>query len=181
MDEITAIRRMKAGDFSGLESLMACYQVKAVRTAFLITRDKARAEDVVQEVFLRLFQHANRFDENRPFEPYLMRSVVNAALNACRDEKHSISFEGNLETVERLVSQAVSVESQTEYIQLKGEILEALGKLPSRQRAAIVQRYYLGMSEQEMALALEAAPGTVKWLLNSARAGLRDLIKKERI
>jgi len=39
MDEITAIRRMKAGDFGGLESLMARFQVKAVRAAFLITRD----------------------------------------------------------------------------------------------------------------------------------------------
>lgn len=181
MDEITAIRRMKAGEFGGLESLMARYQVKAVRTAFLITWNKAQAEDVVQEVFLRIFQRANRIDETRPFEPYLMRSVVNATLNACRDEKRSISLEGNIEIVERLVSQAASVEAQTEYIQLKGKILEALGQLPPRQRAAIVQRYYLDMSEQEMALALDAAPGTVKWLLNSARAGLRDLIKKESI
>jgi RNA polymerase sigma-70 factor (ECF subfamily) len=181
MDELTAIRCMKAGEFGGLESLMARYQVKAVRAAFLITRDKARAEDVVQDVFLRIFQHANRFDETRPFEPYLMRSVINSALNACRDEKRSISVEGNIETVERLVSQSASVESQADYSQLKREILDALGQLPQRQRAAIVQRYYLGMSEREMALALDAAPGTVKWLLNSARTSLRDLLKKERI
>jgi len=110
-----------------------------------------------------------------------MRSVVNAALNVCRDEKFFISLDGNIETVEWLISQAASVESQTEYSQLKSEILQALGQLPPRQRAAIVQRYYLEMSEQEMALALDAAPGTVKWLLNSARAGLRELLKKERI
>ncbi len=181
MDEVTAIRRMKAGDFGGLESLMERYQVKAARAAFLITRDTAKAEDVVQEVFLRIFQRAQRFDETRPFEPYLMRSVINSALNACRGETRSISIEGNVETVERLVSQAASVESQAEYSQLKREILGALGQLPPRQRAAIVQRYYLDMSEQEMALALDAAPGTVKWLLNSARNGLRDLLKKERI
>jgi len=181
MDEITAIRRLKEGDFGGLEYLMKVYQVKATRAAFLITRDKARAEDVVQEVFLRIFQRSHRFDDNRPFEPYLMRSVINSALNACRDEKNSISLEGNAETVERLISQAVSVESQTEYSQLKSEIMNVLGQLPPRQRAAIVQRYYLDMSEKEMALALDIAPGTVKWLLNSARTALRDLIKKERI
>jgi RNA polymerase sigma-70 factor, ECF subfamily len=181
MDEVTAIRRMKAGDFGGLESLMARYQVKAARAALLITRDKARAEDIVQEVFLRIFQGAKRFDETRPFEPYLLRSVVNAALNACRDEKRSISLEENLETVERLVTQAASAESEAEYTRLKGEIFAALGKLPPRQRAAIVQRYYLDMSEQEMASALEAAPGTVKWLLNAARTNLRNLLKKERI
>lgn len=85
MDEIAAFRRMKAGDFGGLEGLMERYQVKAARAAFLITHDKARAEDVVQEVFVRLFQHTNRFDETHPFEPDLMRSAVNSALNACRD------------------------------------------------------------------------------------------------
>lgn len=181
MDEITAIRRLKEGDFGGLEYLMERYQVKAARAAFLITRDIARAEDVVQDVFLRIFQRAGGFDETRPFEPYLMRSVINSALNACRDEKHSISFESNLDAFERLVSQAASVESQLEYAQIKGEIMNALGQLPPRQRAAIVQRYYLEMSENEMALALDAAPGTVKWLLNSARASLRDLLSKERI
>lgn len=181
MDEITAIRRLKEGDFGGLEYLMARYQVKAARAAFIITRDKARAEDVVQEVFLRIFQRPSRFDETRPFEPYLMRSVINSALNACRNEKHSISFESNLDAVERLVSQAASVESQLEYSQIKDEIMNALGQLQARQRAVIVQRYYLDMSEKEMALALDAAPGTVKWLLNSARTSLRDLIKKERI
>ena len=172
---------MKDGDFGGLEYLMARYQVKAARAAFLITRDKTRAEDVVQEVFLRIFQRPNQFDENRPFEPYLMRSVINSALNVCRDEKNSISLEGNAELVEGLISRAASVESQVEYSQIKSEILNALGQLPPRQRAAIVQRYYLDMSEKEMALALDAAPGTVKWLLNSARASLRDLLKKERI
>ena len=181
MDEITAISRLKAGDFGGLEYLMAHYQVKALRAAFLITRDPAWAEDVVQEVFLRMFQRPNGFDERRPFEPYLMRSVINAALNACRGEQKSISLDGNLETVERLISQATSVESQVEYAQVKNELLDALGKLPPRQRAVIVQRYYLEMSEKEMAQALEAAPGTVKWLLNTARAGLRKLLKKERI
>lgn len=181
MDETTAIRRLKEGDFGGLEYLMERYQVKATRAAFLIVRDKARAEDVVQGVFLRIFQRSSRFDENRPFEPYLMRSVINSALNACRDEKHVISLEGNLESVERLISQAASVESQVEYSQIKGEIMNALGQLPPRQRAVIVQRYYLGMSEKEMSFALEAAPGTIKWLLNSARTNLRDLLEKERI
>jgi len=181
MDEITAIRRLKEGDFGGLEYLMERHQVKAVRTAFLITRDKPRAEDVVQEVFLRIFQCPSRFDETRPFEPYLMRSVINSALNACRDEKHSISYEGNPDAVESLVSQAASVESQLEYAQIKSEIVKALGQLSPRQRAVIVQRYYLEMSEKEMAFALDAAPGTVKWLLNSARTSLRDLLKKERI
>ena len=181
MDEVTAIRHLKSGDFSGLEYLMHRYQVKATRTAFLITRDEARAEDAVQDVFLRIFRHPNRLDDSRPFEPYLMRSVINAALNACRGERNLISLESNTHAVETLIEQAVSVESDVEYSQIKRNILDALGELPPRQRAAIVQRYYLDMSEKEMALALDAAPGTVKWLLNSARTTLRALLNKERI
>jgi RNA polymerase sigma-70 factor (ECF subfamily) len=179
VDEITAIHYLKKGDFGGLKYLMERYQVKATRAAFLIMRDKDRAEDVVQEVFLRFFQRPSHFDNTRPFEPYLMRSVINAAFNACRNEKRSISLEGNIELVERLVSQAVLVESQAEYSQLKSEIMDALGKLPPRQRAVIVQRYYLNMSEKEMAFALGVAPGTIKWLLNSARMSLRGLLERK--
>ena len=48
-----------------------------------------------------------------------------------------------------------------------------------RQRVAIVQRYYLEMSEKEMTQALDIAPGTVKWLLNAARSRLRTLLNSE--
>ncbi len=181
VDEATAIRRLKSGDFSGLEYLMHRYQARATRLAFLITGDRAQAEDAVQDVFVRLFQHADRLDEGRPIGPYLMRSVFNAALNACRSRRNLISFEGNADALERLIQQAASIESEVEYAQAKRHILDALGQLPPRQRAAIVQRYYLEMSEKEMALALDAAPGTVKWLLNSARSALRAVLNKERI
>ena len=81
---------------------------------------------------------------------------------------------------ENLLEQAASVEEQVEFNTLKWQIGEALQKLPPRQRAVIVQRYYLEMSEKEMAVALDIAPGTVKWLLNTARARLRDLLGSER-
>jgi RNA polymerase sigma-70 factor (ECF subfamily) len=59
--------------------------------------------------------------------------------------------------------------------------MEVLTELPPRQRAVIVQRYYLEMSEKEMAEALDSPPGTVKWLLNAARARLRSLLGSERM
>ena len=61
------------------------------------------------------------------------------------------------------------------------EILAALDQLSARQRAAIVQRYYLEMSEKEMAEQLQAPPGTVKWLLNAARARLRTLLSERSV
>ena len=80
MDEQEAIRRLKSGDIGGLEVLVTLYQVRAVRTAFLITRDAAQAEDAVQEAFLQIYRSIRHFDQNRPFAAWFMRSVINAAL-----------------------------------------------------------------------------------------------------
>lgn len=172
MDDLQAIRRMKHGDPGGLEILMQRYQVKATRAAFLITQDESVAQDVVQETFIRIYERIHQFDESRPFEPYLFRSAIHAALNAVRGSGKSSS----LDEIEELLDYASSVESQIEFVQLQHKILDALSRLSPRQRAVIVQRYYLDMNEREMALALDAAPGTVKWLLNAARKRLRHLL-----
>lgn len=181
-DDLQAIRRLKRGDIGGLEILVARYQARAVRVAFLITHDELQAEDVVQDTFVRLCRKIRQFDPDRPFEPYLLRSVANAALNSIRGAKQQVPLPagGDPRQVEQLLSQAASVESEVDYLQLKQEIVAALAKLKPRQRAAVVQRYYLEMSEREMAVALDTTPGTVKWLLNVARARLRELLGSER-
>lgn len=182
IEDLQAIRRLKRGDMGGLECLIAHHQAKALRTAFLITHNEPMSEDVVQDVFVRFYQHVENFDELRPFEPYFMRSIVNAALNLIEREKKCRSFpEEDTSELENLLDQAASVEEQVEFNTLKWQITEALAKLPPRQRAAIVQRYYLEMSEKEMSESLDSPPGTVKWLLNAARSRLRSLLGSERM
>ena len=182
MEDVQAIRRLKRGDIGGLEYLIARYQGKALRTAFLITHDEPLAADIVQDVFVRFYQRARTFDETRPFEPYFMRSVVNAALNCIEREKKWRSFTNeDISELENLLEQAAAVEEQIEFNALKRQITEALAELPPRQRSVVVQRYYLEMSEKEMAEALDSPPGTVKWLLNAARARLRALLGSERM
>jgi len=75
MEDLQAIHRLKRGDIGGLECLIALYQQKALRTAFLITHDEPLAEDVVQAAFVRFYQRARYFDETRLFEPYFLRTV----------------------------------------------------------------------------------------------------------
>jgi RNA polymerase sigma-70 factor (ECF subfamily) len=182
MEDLQAIRRLKRGEIGGLECLIARYQAKALRTAFLITHDEPLAEDVVQDAFVRFYQRARYFDEARPFEPYFMRSVVNVALNCIEREKKGRSCsEADLSELKNLLEEAVSVEEQVDFNTLKWQIAEVLEELPARQRAVIVQRYYLEMSEKEMSEALDSPPGTVKWLLNAARARLRSLLGSERM
>ena len=182
MDDLQAIRRLKNGDIGGLEILVTRYQKKAVQTAYLITHDEQLAEDVAQETFVRLYRFIQHFDESRPVGPYLLRSVANAALNSVEKTSRWVQFGSgtDVQRLAELLTEAGSVEEQVEYARLKQEVSAALAALPPRQRTAIVQRYYLGMSEKEMAASLSAAPGTVKWLLSNARALLRGLLHPER-
>jgi RNA polymerase sigma-70 factor (ECF subfamily) len=183
MDDLQAIRRLKNGDIGGLEILIARYQAKGVRTAYLVTHNEPLAEDVVQEVFIRLYERIRYFDESRAFEPYFLRCVVNAALNIAEKEKRSLPLDEDvkLPAFETLLARAASVEDLAEYAQQKDEIRNALAALSPRQRVAVVQRYYLGLSEKEMTEMLKVAPGTVKWLLNAARRRLRALLGSERM
>jgi RNA polymerase sigma-70 factor (ECF subfamily) len=183
MNDLEAIRRLKNGDIGGLEILIATYQSKAVRTAYLVTHDEPVAEEVVQDAFIRFYERARHFDERRPFEPYFQRMVFYTALNTLEKESRSAaSFdeEGALPGLECLLERAKSVEQQVEFEQLKRDIHLALGALSPRQRAVAAQRYYLDMSEKEMSDALDIAPGTVKWLLNAARNRLRALLSSVR-
>jgi RNA polymerase sigma-70 factor (ECF subfamily) len=181
MDDSQAIQKLKKGDISGLEYLVAHYQVRAFRAAVLILHDEALAEDVVQETFLRIYSNIYHFDGDRSIGPYLMRSVIHAALNVAKKEARHIAFDEETEpmVVERLLQTAATTEDQIEYNQLKQEIYFALTKLKPNERMVIIERYYLEMSEKEMATRHAIAPGTIKWLLNSARRLLRKYINAQ--
>lgn len=183
MDNLQAIRRLKNGDIGGLEILITCHQARAIQAAYLVTRDEPMAEDVVQEAFIRFYERVRYFDETRPFEPYFLRSVVNRALNAVEKEHAAIGLDEEMEplALQSLLEHAVLVEDQVEYAQLKAKIARALESLSPRQRAVVVLRYFLEMSEKEMTVTLKIAPGTIKWLLNTARNRLRALLRSERI
>lgn len=180
VDETQAIQRLKQGDISGLEFLVARHQVKAVRTAWLITRDPGLAEDIVQDAFLKAFRAIRGFDATRPFEPWFMRSVVNAAVKAMQRSARQVEVgdESDEALLAELAQRVESVEAQVESIEVQDQIWDAMQKLSPRQRAVVVQRYFLEMSEKEMAEEAGSAVGTVKWMLNAARERLRGLLSE---
>ena len=154
MDEKQAVQRLKLGDIRGLEYLVNCHQLKAVRVAYLITRDSGLAEDIVQEAFIHVFHSIRTFDETRPFEPWFLRSVVNASVKMMQRSMWQIQVgdEADESLYVELAAKVESVEEQVASIEIQNQIWEAMQKLSPRQRAVIVQRYYLEMSEKEMAL-----------------------------
>lgn len=180
MNEQEAIQRLKRGDVGGLETLVYSYQGKAVRTAYLITHDPHIAEDVVQDAFIQVYHAIRGFDATRPFEPWFMRSVVNASVKIMQGSARQVQVgdEADESLLAELAARVESVEAQVESIESQNKIWDAMQKLSPRQRAVIVQRYFLEMSEAEMAEESGTATGTIKWMLNAARERLRGLLER---
>lgn len=181
MEEHEAIARLKRGDPSGLEFLVQRYQVLAVRTADLIVRDRAAAEDVVQTVFIRTFDRIYQFDSARPFGPWLMRCVVNDAIKAAAKLERQVSLEADSESDVLALSEALhdptpSPETLLEAAQSSEQVWAALGRLSPEQRAVVVLHYYLDFSETELTEKLNRPRGTIKWRLHAARERLRELL-----
>lgn len=174
MDETEAIQQLKRGDFEGLTWLAERFQLKALRAAYLITGEKHLAEDVVQTKFIQLQNSIRGFDTARPFEPWFLRGVVNASVSAVSRRKKEVHFDqfSDESWLEKLADKA-ETPNRFQKLELEEEVAAGLNALPVDQRAAIVMRYYLQMSEAEMASHSQVAPGTIKWRLNKARERLR--------
>lgn len=189
-DEQQIVLRLKRHDMKALETLMSRYQVKAARAAVLITRDTALAEDVVQSVFIHLYENSHLLDATRRFEPYLMRSVVNAAVKAARKQQRFVAFpepDGSAESAEERFAALASLadadanrhgdpQQSVERAEQQAVIAAALDQLSPQQRAAIVMRYFLDMDEAEIARRSDEPTGTIKWRLHAARKRLRGLL-----
>lgn len=178
MDDAQAIARMKRGDIGGLAAVVERYQVKAVRTAYLITQDRAAADDVVQNCFLNSYRAISGFDTSRPFEAWFLRSVVNASVQAAKKNARNLSLDSDDETFETLLKDdATSPEAAAEWMEQRKAVQAALMALSPEQRATVVLRYYLDLSEAETAQKLEVAPGTIRWRLHEARKRLAVILR----
>lgn len=142
---------------AGIEELYATEYVPLARVAYLMVGSRAVAEELVQDAFAQVFERWHRIE--RP-GAYLRQAVVNNCRSRLRrarlEHRHLATLRGG-----------EVVDSTPE------PLLVELGRLSSRQRAAIVMRFYLDASEAEIAAALGVRPGTVKSLLHRGLADLR--------
>lgn len=129
----------------------------AYRLAVLLTQNVAAGEDVAQEAMTKLYSHWSGVDHP---DAYLRRSIVNLAMNRSRRER-----------TRRVKLPLVAVPDAVEFA-AGGELTDAIARLPYRQRAVIVLRYYGDLSEAEIAQTLGCRPGTVKSLASRALAQL---------
>lgn len=150
-----------------LETLYAAHAPGAARLAYLLTGDRALAEDLVQEAFVRMFGRFRDLRNPDAFGAYLRKTVVNLARSHFRRKGVERTY---LERESRLPSSTQSPGHD--------EMWDTLKKLKPRQRAAIVLRYYEDLTEAQTADVLGCAVGTVKSLvsrgLEQLRAGLSE-------
>lgn len=132
---------------------------RAVRLAWLLTGSRAAAEDVVQDAMAGIYRRFSRIDAP---DAYLRRAVVNLAQTWQRNERRQRDRISMLER-ERPVLEAADA-----------MLLESVQRLPYRQRAVVVARYWGGWSESEIARALGCRRGTVKSLASRALDRLRE-------
>ena len=179
MIELELVRRAKAGDNAALSELLAGHSTRAYRVALHVLRNQADAEDAIQNAFVKAFSNLARFDERRPFAPWLLRIVVREALNLGRAERTRFAFwQRQYEHPQRL-----EVEETAESIALdrveQQDLLRAVNQLRTNDRLVITLSYFMGMSEADVAVTLGVRRGTVKKRKHDALVRLRALVQRE--
>jgi RNA polymerase sigma-70 factor (sigma-E family) len=153
-----------------LADLFSRHRGELVRLAVLIVQDQATAEDVVQDVFAGL--HSRSANPGRTGEelPYLRASV----LNGCRSVLRRRTVAKRVRMVRAEPDAVASAEAEAMLAEDRRQVLAALAELPTRRREVLVLRYWLGLSEAEIAATLGISQGSVK---STAARGLASLAK----
>jgi RNA polymerase sigma factor (sigma-70 family) len=154
-------------------ALFRAYAVDLVRLAVLLVGDQATAEDVVQDVFARLQRSPGRLADLEKPVPYLRMAVVNGCRSVHRSRHRArllrVAHDPPVWSAEAAV--------------LAGEdrraVLAAVARLTGRQREVLVLRYYAGLSDQEIAAALQVSRGTVSSTISRATRALATELREE--
>ena len=172
-----AVTAAGSPDATAIAALFRDHHAELVRLALLMVGDLPTAEDVVQDVYASLHRRSRSRNTNHPESP--LPYVRAAVLNGCRSVQRRRAIARRIAIIHR-ASQPhdtlASAESEVIVSEDRRQVLTALARLPHRRREVLVLRYYLGLSEAEIAAVLGISPGTVKSTAARALAALaRDL------
>jgi RNA polymerase sigma-70 factor (ECF subfamily) len=168
------VHRVLAGDTGIFELLIRRHDQRVYRLARGIVRNEADAEDIVQETYLRAFQHLSQFEGRAKFSTWLLRIAIHEALARYRDNAR---FEDLDEIAESDAAHA-DPRSSPEQLAARGEIREvvhrAIDELPPTLRTVLMLREIEGMSTAEAAEVLDISEENLKVRLHRAKAILRE-------
>jgi RNA polymerase sigma-70 factor (sigma-E family) len=169
----TAEERAVRGHEGYLGDLYEAHALKAFRFAYMLTGTREVAEDLVQEAFLRAFDQLMALRKPEAFPGYLRTTILNAARGHFRRQR-----------IERLSLRRIalldrSAPTPPPDVGEREHLWRALQRLPYRQRAAIVLRYYEDLSERDAARALETSVPAIKALVSRGTKTLRAELQTE--
>jgi RNA polymerase sigma-70 factor, ECF subfamily len=151
--EAALVRAAQDGSEEAVAELFDRHWDAAHRAAYLITHDRAAAEDIAQEAFLAALRALPRFDRRRPLRPWLHRIVANRAIDWARTRQ--LRKEVDAESVHELAG------PESPEPEWPDHVAAALARLTPEQRAVVVLRHLLELTPREIAKLLELPQGTV--------------------
>ena len=171
------IARVMDGDLAAFELVMRRYNQRLFRVARGILGNDTEAEDVVQEAYIRAYEHLGEFEGRARFSTWLTRIAVYAATKRRRKMRRERLFASDEEPLDLVEPAAGPVEnaSRSETRSLLASVVDAL---PAELRVVVVMRLVEGLDTEETARALDLTPANVKVRLHRARALLRETIEE---
>lgn len=181
------LEKAKAGDVAAFEELIENYQKKIFNIAFRIVGNYDDANDLAQEVLIRIYKSIGGFKEQSSFSTWIYRITTNVCLDDIRKRKNRkvISLDEEIhvddgEVKRQIVSDDPLPEETAERAELRELVGNAIQSLSEEHRLVIVMRDLQGFSYEEIARILKCPEGTVKSRINRARLALRNVLKLKR-
>ena len=176
-------REALAGSEAAYRELVTRYATPAVNFIFRFVRDRALAEDLAQEGFLRVYQRLNTFDRERKFSSWFFQVLRNITIDYLRINRlptsslDELAEEGNQgASVDRVSASPEELAGQSELATAMGA---ALSRIRPEYREVVVLRYQEGLTQPEIAEILGIPSGTVKTYLHRARKELAGILAEQ--
>jgi RNA polymerase sigma-70 factor, ECF subfamily len=178
--------RVKTGDESAFAYLVQKYRRPMVGFMFRFCRNPSAAEELAQEVFLRVYRSRTTYEASAKFTTWLYRIATNLAVNHARDTRHERPEntvrldepDQETGTTPDLADDAIGAEEQILRRERLAAIRSKVNALPERQRVAVVMHKYQGMDYREIAGVLKLSESATKSLLFRAYETLREQLKE---
>jgi RNA polymerase sigma-70 factor (ECF subfamily) len=184
-DETTLVTRARAGDDRAFAELVKRYESKIFRLAQHITQNREDAEDVLQETFLKAYEHLDQFQGNSKFYTWIVRIAVNQALMKLRRRRtdKSVSLDETIDTGEDTVTREIAAwdedpEQKFSREELSEILSSAIDSLAPTYRSVFLLRDVDDLSTEETADALGISVPAVKSRLLRARLQLREKLTR---
>jgi RNA polymerase sigma-70 factor (ECF subfamily) len=159
-----------AGDADAFERLVRKYERPVLSTIYRYVGDRAGAEDVAQEVFLKVWRRAKSFQGKSSFSTWLYRVVVNECLTFRRRRART----RNVPLDESLVADGPGLEESLDGAKKAAAVRAAVDELPGRQRMALILAKFEGRSYREIAEIMKVSTSSVESLIFRARQALKE-------